>query len=138
MFVPFSADAAPASQLRYLLLSGAGQPLSLTLQRCSMRHVATQLFLQLDLAFSALPFRNQFERRLPAVHSHNIIRLRTMSLGHCRIAYSSCLDGSFDGFLQCGRGAASALTFCWNLLSCAINSRCCSEQAHTASMLQPE
>jgi hypothetical protein len=38
--------------------------------------------------------------------------------------------GSFDGFLRCGRGSASALTSCWNLLSCAISSRCYSEQAH--------
>jgi hypothetical protein len=37
---------------------------------------------------------------------------------------------SFDGFLQSGRGSGSALTSCWNLLSCAISSRCCSEQAH--------
>ena len=64
------------------------------------------------------------------VHTQNIIRLRTMSLGHYRIALSSWRDGSFDGFLQCGRGSASALTSCWNLLSCAISSRCCSEQAH--------
>jgi hypothetical protein len=45
-------------------------------------------------------------RRAGPVHSQNIIRLRTMSLGHCRIAYSSWRDGSFDGFLQCGRGSA--------------------------------
>jgi hypothetical protein len=35
-----------------------------------------------------------------------------------------------SGFLQCGRGSASALTCCWNLLSCTISSRCCNEQAH--------
>jgi hypothetical protein len=65
-----------------------------------------------------------------AVHSQNIIRLRTMSLGHCGIAYSSWRDGSFYGFLQRRRSSASALTSCWNLLSSAISSRCCSEQAH--------
>src|SRR5215467_8024095 len=53
-----------------------------------------------------------------------------MSLGHCRIAQSSWRDGSFDGFLQCGCGAASALICCWNSSSCAINLRSCSEQAH--------
>jgi hypothetical protein len=42
---------------------------------------------------------------------------------------SSWRDGFFDGFLQCGRGSASVLTSCWNLLPCAISSLCCSEQA---------
>ena len=36
-------------------------------------------------------------------------------------------DGSFNGFLQCGRGSVSALTSCWNLLSCIISLRCCYE-----------
>ena len=63
------------------------------------------------------------------VHSQNTIRLRTMSFGHYRIARSSWRDGSFYGFLHCGRGSASALTSCWNLLPCAISLRCCSAQA---------
>jgi hypothetical protein len=66
----------------------------------------------------------------PAVHSQNIIRLRTMSLAQYRIAKSSWRDGSFDGFLQCGRDSASTVTSCWNSSSYAISLRRRSEQAH--------
>ena len=47
----------------------------------------------------------------------------------------SCSSGSVGGeggnrlaYPACGSGFASAVTSCWNLLSCAISLRCCSEQ----------
>jgi len=54
---------------------------------------------------------------------------RRLMAGALSDSLSSWRDGSFDGFPQCGRGSASALTSCWNLLSCVLSSQCCSEQA---------
>jgi hypothetical protein len=38
--------------------------------------------------------------------------------------------GPSMAFCSADAGSASVLTSCWNLLSCAISARCCSEQAH--------